>query len=171
MNLAATARGSCLFDAANPGPIFPFMNPFDFIQKLVSRPEDIAASPRDGRLAVAAVLVMAARVDHAYADAEKAMIETVLKSRYSLGAVEAASLREEAEAAEHEALDHYQFTKAIKVAVPHEDRVAVLEALWKVVLADDGRDPHEEALMRQLTDRLGLSPMESAQARQRAAAG
>jgi len=147
------------------------MNPIDFIQKLISRPEDIAASPGDGRLAVAAVLVMAARADHAYAEAEQAMIENVLKSRYSLDAGAAARLRVEAEAAEHEAMDHYQFTKAIKQAIPHEDRVAVLEALWRVVLADDGRDPHEDALMRQLTDRLGLSPMESAQARQRAAAG
>ncbi len=147
------------------------MNPFDFVQKLISRPGEIAASPGDGRLAVAAVLVMAARSDHAYAEAERTMIENVLKARYLLTPVEAAGLREQAEAAEHEALDHYQFTKAIKLAVPHEDRVAVLEALWRVVLADEGRDPHEEALMRQLTDRLGLSPMESAQARQRVAAG
>lgn len=147
------------------------MNPFDFIQKLVSRPEDIAASPGDARLAVAAVLVMAARADHAYADAEKAMIENVLSARYSLAPSGAARLREEAEAAEHEALDHYQFTRAIKLAIPHEERVSVLESLWRVVLADEGRDPHEDALMRQLTDRLGLSPMESAQARQRAAAG
>jgi len=147
------------------------MSPFDFIQKLVSRPEGIGASPGDARLAVAAVLVMAARADDEYADAEKATIENVLKSRYSLGADEASALRKEAEAAEYEAMDHYQFTKAIKQAVPHEERVAVLEALWKVVLADEGRDPHEDALMRQLTDRLGLSPMESAQARQRIAAG
>jgi uncharacterized tellurite resistance protein B-like protein len=147
------------------------MNPFDFIQKLVTRPEEVAASQSDARLAVAAVLVMAARADHAYEDAERATIENVLSARYSLARPDAARLRVEAEAAEEAAMDHYQFTRAIKLAVPYEERVSVLEALWKVVLADAGRDPNEDALMRQLTDRLGLSPMESAQARQRAAAG
>jgi uncharacterized tellurite resistance protein B-like protein len=38
-----------------------------------------------------------------------------------------------------------------------------------VVLADARRDPHEDSLMRQITDRLGLSPMDSAKARQRVA--
>jgi hypothetical protein len=33
------------------------------------------------------------------------------------------------------------------------------------------RDPHEDSLMRQIVDRLGLSPMDSALARQRVSAG
>jgi uncharacterized tellurite resistance protein B-like protein len=38
------------------------------------------------------------------------------------------------------------------------------------VLADNFRDAHEDALMRQMADRLGLSERESALARQRVAA-
>jgi hypothetical protein len=33
------------------------------------------------------------------------------------------------------------------------------------------RDPHEDSLMRQMGDRLGLSPMDLALARQKAAGG
>jgi uncharacterized tellurite resistance protein B-like protein len=128
------------------------------------------ASPEDARRAVAAVLVLAAKADHAYEVAEQAMIDAVLAERYGLDPAAAKALREEGEAAEDAALDHYQFTKAIKAAVPHEERVGVVEALWRVVLSDAARDPQEDTVMRQLVDRLGLSPMESAQARQRAAA-
>jgi uncharacterized tellurite resistance protein B-like protein len=145
--------------------------PVDFLKRLLQAAPAAPLPPADARSAIAAVLVMAARADDAYADAEKAMIDGLLARRYGLSAAAAAALRAEGEAAEAEALDLYQFTKAIKQAVPHEERVAVVEALWAVILADAGRDPHEDSLMRQLVDRLGLSAMDSALARQRVAGG
>jgi uncharacterized tellurite resistance protein B-like protein len=62
----------------------------------------------------------------------------------------------------------YKFTALVKRAIPHEERASVLEALWRVVLADGQREAHEEALMRRLTDLLGLDSRDSAAARQRA---
>lgn len=127
--------------------------------------------PDDARVAIAAVLVMAARADGAYEAAEQAMIDRVLLARFRLADADAQRLRAEGEAAEAEAIDIYQFTKAIKDAIPYDDRVAVVEELWKVILADGERDPHEDTLMRQIVDRLGLSPMDSALARQRVQGG
>ena len=91
--------------------------------------------------------------------------------RMVLDAAGAAKLRAVGEDAEVESIDIYQFTKAIRTVIPIEDRIAIVEALWKVVLADGARDPHEDTLMRQLVDRLGLSPMDSALARQRVQGG
>lgn len=130
-------------------------------------PDTTKLAPEDARAAVAAVLVMAARSDARYQPAEIAAIDAVLIQRYGLDFAGAAALRAQGEAAEAEAVDHYQFTKAIKQAIPLEDRIAVLEALWRVILVDETRDPHEDALMRQLVDRLGLSEMDSALARRR----
>lgn len=144
--------------------------PFDVLKRLLTATETEPAAPEDARAAIAAVLVMAARADHHYADAEKEIIDSVLISRFKVTPEEAVALRKEGEAAEAEAIDHYQFTKAIKQAVPHDDRVKVLEGLWCVILADDQRDAHEDALMRQLVDRLGLAPMDSVRARRAAAA-
>jgi len=127
--------------------------------------------PDDARVAIAAVLVMAARADGAYEAAEQAMIDRVLVARFRLADADAQRLRGEGEAAEAEAIDIYQFTKAIKDAIPFDDRIAVVEELWKVILADGERDPHEDTLMRQIVDRLGLSPMDSALARQRVQGG
>jgi len=123
----------------------------------------------DARSAIAAVLVMAARADDHYAEGEQALIDGLLSSRFGLSADQASALRAEGEAAEAEALDHYQFTRAIKLAVSLDDRLAIVEALWRVILADAARHPMEESLMRQLVDRLGLTDVESALARRKAA--
>ena len=143
----------------------------EWMRRLLAAPGAGARRPHDERVAMAALLVLAAKADQSYADAEAVVVGQALKARYRLSDAEAAALRAQGEAAEEAAMDHYQFTKAIKEAVPHEAREGVAEALWRVILADSSRDPHEDALMRQLIDRLGLSPLESAQARQRAAAG
>lgn len=144
--------------------------PFDVLKRLLSATESEPVAEEDARAAIAAVLVMAARADDDYAEDEKKIIDSVLTSRFKLTAEEAVKLREEGEAAEAESIDHYQFTRAIRQAVPHDDRVAIVEGLWRVILADDSRDAHEDALMRQLVDRLGLSPMDSVRARRQAAA-
>jgi uncharacterized tellurite resistance protein B-like protein len=88
-----------------------------------------------------------------------------------LSAELARGLREQGEEAESEAIDIYQFTKAIRLSIPIEDRIAIIEELWGIVLSDGVRDPHEDTLMRQIVDRLGLSPMDSALARQKVQGG
>lgn len=142
-----------------------------FLRKLMMSTGHAELQPEDARVAIASVLVMAARADNHYEAAEEAMIDRVLMARFKLTAEQAKGLRDEGEQAEAEAIDLYQFTKAIKTAIPLEDRVAIVEELWRVILSDGVRDPHEDTLMRQIVDRLGLSPMESALARQRVAGG
>jgi uncharacterized tellurite resistance protein B-like protein len=145
--------------------------PLGFLRRLLLSTGHTDLQPEDARAAIAAVLVMAARADGHYDAREQAMIDEALRRRFGLTADETRGLREEGEAAEAEAVDLYQFTKAIRLAIPHEDRVAIIEELWRVILADGVRDPHEDSLMRQITDRLGLAPMESALARQKVAGG
>ncbi len=142
-----------------------------FLRRLLMSTGHAELQPEDGRLAIASVLVMAARADGKYEAAEEAMIDHVLTTRFKLSADQARGLREEGEAAEAEAVDIYQFTRAIKEAIPYDDRLAVVEELWGVILSDGERDPFEDTLMRQVVDRLGLSPMDSALARQKVQGG
>lgn len=142
-----------------------------FLRKLMMSTGHAELQPEDARLAIASVLVMAARADGKYEDDEAAVIDRVLMSRFGITAAQARGLREEGETAEAESIDLYQFTKAIKEAIPNEERVAILEELWRVILTDGVRDPHEDTLMRQMTERLGLSSMDSALARQKVQGG
>ena len=112
----------------------------------------------------------AAHADHHYADIERVHIERALADRYGLDDAAAAALRAQGEAAEQASVDIYRFTSLVKAGVPHEERSALIEAMWRVVLADAEREQHEEALMRRVTDLLGLDPREGIEARQRAQA-
>lgn len=141
--------------------------PLGFLRRLLLSTGHTDLQPEDARAAIAAVLVMAARADGHYDAAEQAMIDKVHAKRFGLTPDLTRGLREEGEAAEAEAIDLYQFSRAIKQAIPHEERVAVLEEMWGVVLADGVRDAHEDSLMRHMADRLGLADIDSAKARQR----
>ena len=121
----------------------------------------------DARLALAALLVRVARSDGHYASAEVAHIDRILMQRHALTAADAIQLRTEAEALETEAPDTVRFTCALKSAVPLEDRTALIEALWTIALADGARDADEDRLLRLVSNLLGLTDVESAQARQR----
>ncbi|MEM6627922.1 MAG: TerB family tellurite resistance protein [Pseudomonadota bacterium] len=123
-------------------------------------------SEDEARVAVAAILVSAARADHNYDADEQDLVSRILAARYELSDEDADALRQSGEETEQEAVDLFRFTHAIKTAIPHEDRTSILEALWSVALADQDRDAREDALIRKLTDLLGLAPRDSALARQ-----
>ena len=138
----------------------------DFLSRLV-QPEPPELGPLDSRRALSALLVRVARTDGHYAPDEIALIDTILEKRFGLSHEDAKTLRREAEVIEGEAPDTVRFTRAIKDAVPYEDRVGVIEALWQVVLADGVRDHHEDALLRMAANLLGVSDRDSAIARKR----
>lgn len=121
----------------------------------------------DARLALAALLVRIARSDGDYAEAERNRIDKILMARHKLGPFEATKLRADAETLESEAPDTVRFTRAIKDAVPYEDRAAVIEALWDVVLADGERDAEEDSLLRMVANFLGVNDRDSNLARRR----
>ncbi|MGR3782422.1 MAG: tellurite resistance TerB family protein [Albimonas sp.] len=123
----------------------------------------------DARLALAALMVRAARADSMYEASEREEILARLAARHSLPDASARALLAEAEALEAEAPDTVRFTRLIKQAVPYEDRADVMETLWAVALADGARAPEEDAFLRQLAPLLGVSDQDSALARQRAA--
>ncbi|MFW8634105.1 TerB family tellurite resistance protein [Cribrihabitans pelagius] len=138
--------------------------------KRLLEPAPAPLDDADARLALTALLVRIARSDNNYAEVEKDRIDRILGARYGLEAGEAILLREQAEALEAEAPDTVRFTRAIKEAVVFEDRIAVIEALWQVALADGRRDAGEDALLRLSSSLLGISDVDSARARKRAEA-
>ncbi|WP_071674736.1 tellurite resistance TerB family protein [Nioella nitratireducens] len=138
----------------------------DLIKRLTA-PAPAQLPDYDARLALAALLVRIARSDGSYDDEEIRRIDRILAERHSLSPFEATKLRGEAEVLESEAPDTVRFTRAIKDAVPYEDREGVIEALWSVVLADGERDHEEDALLRLAANLLGVNDRDSALARQR----
>lgn len=142
----------------------------DLIRRLTAPHEGGNLSPDDARVALAALMVRLSRSDDGYSSVEQRRIEAVLARQYRLAPGEAGRIRAEAERAEAAAHDTVQFTRLIKAAVPYEERVGVVEALWRVASAD-GINAEELGIMRLVANLLGVADQDSALARQRAVRG
>ena len=142
----------------------------DVFRKLLFEAPDSAPDVPSPQRAVAALLVEAAHSDGTFEDDERRLIDTFLARTFDLDAAGAAALRAEGEADQANASDLVRFTRVIKTALDEDDRVKVLEALWRVVLSDGTRHPREDALLRRLAPLLALSDRHSALARQRVVA-
>lgn len=138
-----------------------------FVSLFRGTPNEPAPDSPDERLALAALLVDAARRDDDYEDAEKAAIDRILAAEHELDSAGASALRIEAEAAQDEAMGLFRFTHSLKEATPFEDRVKIIEYLWEVALADGDRDAVEDNLVRRVCGLLGVSDRDSGLARQR----
>ncbi len=122
----------------------------------------------DARLVLGAWLVRLARSGDDYATVEITQIDWPLSARYNLTPGQAAALRGQCEVLEAEAPDTVRFTRAIKDAVDYENRVAVIEAMWAVVMADGVRE--EDSMMRMTASLLGVYDQDSHRARLRVSA-
>ncbi|MEM1234476.1 MAG: TerB family tellurite resistance protein [Pseudomonadota bacterium] len=137
----------------------------------LAQPEPDPLDDGDARLALTALLVRVAKSDGVYDADERARILSIAEKRYGLSTQATASLVKDAETLEDEAPDTVRFTRAIKDAVPYEERTGVIKALWSVVLADGVRDDEENALLRLVANLLGVNDRDSALARQAAETG
>lgn len=138
----------------------------DFLKRLTD-PAPVQLPDGDARLALTALLVRVARSDNEYSASERTRIQHIISTRYGLDDAARDALLSDAETLEAEAPDTVRFTRSIKDAVAYDDRLAVVEALWQVVLADGARAQEEDALLRLVANLLGITDMDSAQARKR----
>ena len=133
----------------------------------LNEPTPEPLSQEDSRLALAVLLVRVGRSDDEFVEAERNRTDELLAHRYRLTPEQAAALRREAEEIESSASDSVRFTRELKQAVPLEERVCLIEALWDVALADDRRDYTEDGYLRLVCRLLGVNDRDSALARQR----
>ncbi len=122
------------------------------------------------RIAAAALLVHAACVDASFDEVERRRILDILLRRFSLDRDEAETLLAAAEDKADGAVQILGFTRAVKDNYSYEERIALVEMLWEVVLADGRVDAHEAQLMRRIGGLIYVSDRDGAIARRRAAA-
>ncbi len=128
----------------------------------------LAGSPDELELAVAALLIEAARMDDQFDEAERATIERLLKEKFDLSPAEVSALMEAAETAVRNSTQFFPFTRQIVQRISHDDRAHILEMMWEVAYADGVLDPHEDALLRRIAGLIHVPDQERGLARQRA---
>jgi uncharacterized tellurite resistance protein B-like protein len=98
-----------------------------------------------------------AKSDRLYAFEEIEEIDEILAQRFGLNPVQAAKLRAEAESFEESAPDTAEFSEALKKTVDYSERSGIVEAVWKVVMADGIERPEEHEILVAIATALGVS--------------
>ena len=130
--------------------------------------EDAATGAEDELpLAAAALLVEAASLDDDFSEGERRTIVALLENRFGLTADAARALVERATTAVAESTQLYGFTRVLKDRLQPEERIRIIEMLWKVACADGTIDAYEAGLVRRVAGLLFVPDKESGEARQR----
>jgi uncharacterized tellurite resistance protein B-like protein len=131
-------------------------------------PPALAAGASELELAVAALLIEAARMDDDFDGDERAAIERLLAEKFELTPAAVRALVEEAEAAVRHSTQFFPFTQQICKRMSPEARVQIIEMLWEVAYADGSLDPQEDMLLRRIAGLIYVPDGERGMARLRA---
>jgi len=139
---------------------------FDRILDLLM-PGDAPRAETEIHIAVAALLVEAARMDDDFDPAERAAIRGVLAKRFALDQGSVDRLIAAAENAADRSSALYRFTRVVAERFDPAARVEMIEMLWEVAYADGVLDPDEDALIRRIAGLIFVEDHERGAARQR----
>lgn len=143
-----------------------------FDQHIAPQPDEPrATAERRAQIAAAVLLVEVARSDHNFSDAERQAVLGSVQRKFSLSAAEAQEVLALAEAESHDAHDIFQFTSRIDATFTLEQKLRLIEELWRAAYSDSALHEYEEHLIRRVCDLLHLSHSQFIAAKLRALAG
>ena len=111
----------------------------------------------DIRVATCALFVEMARIDEEFTEAEMNAILSILKERYGLPPEHADALITEAEKELEKSVDLWQFARMINENYSNEEKIEIIEILWRIVYVDGKMDQYEHYLMNKLQNLLRLT--------------
>lgn len=133
--------------------------------------DDSAAAPLDDSAwsqALAGLLVEAAMADGSLDAQERAQISAALEADLHMTSDEVATVIDAAVTAQEGRVEIHSLTRSIRSETDAEDRAAIMEMAWMVVLADGELHEYEAQLMRRLAGLLYVDDIDSGRAQKRA---
>ena len=122
---------------------------FKFLNKNKEKPDTNAEAVN-----IACLLVHAAKIDENYTSDEKEIIKKTVKKLYA----DLDNLNDiitQAEQKENDSNHIQEFTKDVK-SLSTENKILIVETLWRIILSDGKSDIYENNLMRRLAGLLYL---------------
>ena len=122
---------------------------FKFLNKNEEKPDSNAES-----INIACLLIHAAKIDENYTSDEKEIIKKTVKKLYA----DLDNLNDiitQAEQKENDSNHIQEFTKDVK-SLSTENKILIVETLWRIILSDGKSDIYENNLMRRLAGLLYL---------------
>ena len=142
----------------------------DLFDAITAQPDANSASEPEHalQLATAVLLVEVMRSDHDIDELERRTILTVLREQFGLSEDENARLLELAEQTADDAYDYHRFTSLLNQRFDPEQKVSIIEHMWRVAYADDHLSAHENHLMRKIAALLYIPHADYVNAKLRA---
>ena len=129
-----------------------------FFESKISHSEDEnSSSIKKIDLACAALLIEVINSDNELDEREsKEFIET-LRESLSLSEEELSELVKLAESEANQATSLYEFTRLINDEYKYEEKVGLIENMWRIAFSDEQLDKYEEHLIRKISDLIYVS--------------
>ena len=120
-------------------------------------PEPSRDTSHDVRVATCALLLEMAHIDGEFSDSEKEQILQTLRDVYGLSQEAIAELLKAAEEELKGSIDLWQFTNLINQNYSLEEKVGIIEMVWRLAYADGTLDKHEDYLLHKMANLLRLT--------------
>ena len=121
----------------------------------------------DVRVAACALFMEMGRIDETFTEAETEAILSILKEKYSLSQEHADALMIRADEELEKSVDLWQFARLINENYSIQEKIDVIEFLWRIVYVDGKMDKYENYLMHKLSKLLRLSHNQLIEAKQK----
>ena len=112
---------------------------------------------RDVRVAACALFLEMAHIDGEFSDSEKDNIIQTLKKDYDLSEEAVLELLKAADEQLKGSVDLWQFTNLINQNYSLEEKLGVIEMIWRLAYADGTLDKHEDYLLHKMANLLRLT--------------
>lgn len=128
-----------------------------FFELHLSPDSDNGNSEHALQLASAALLIEMTRVDHEIKHEEESMVSKAIQTTFNLSQEETNTLVELAEQESRNSTCYYEFTSLINREFSQQQKIKLVENMWRVAFADEELEKHEEHLVRKISELLYVS--------------
>lgn len=124
------------------------------LRRWFSEPSEAMSGNEDIDLSLAALLVEVMRADYEDDPHEYEAIRRLLAQHFNLNEEAATALLEKGEQAADRAVSLFKHTRALDVGLDEEEKLSVIELMWKIAFADGALAGQEDYVVHKIGDLL-----------------
>ena len=121
------------------------------------RSGDKTTRPRDIRIATCALFLEMANIDGEFTQPERDRIMAILKREYHLTDEHADALIKASNEQLEQSIDYWRFTNLINRNYSIDEKIRIIETVWRIAYTDEKLDKHEDYLVHKLAELLNLT--------------
>lgn len=135
---------------------------FDFVKNILGNAEQKnSSSPEfDAHVALCVLLLEAAYVDGECSEQEIAQLKNTLTEKFDVKVQDIEELVASSRDTRKESVDIFRFTRHMNTHLSKEEKIAVMESVWAILLVDNHLERHEDHFAHKLANLLRLNHKE-----------